>query len=243
MLEVKDLTRHAAGREIVSAVSFSLASGQVAALLGPSGSGKTSILRMIAGFDPPSRGTVSLFGRCVSGSGRTLVAPERRQLSMAFQDATLFPHLDAVGNVAFAMNGVSRVERRREAGELLAQMGLTAMDGRSVDSLSGGEAQRVALARALAPGRRLMLLDEPFGNVDRLTRQDLVRRLRAALAGGAGAIIVTHDPADALELADSCLLMRAGRLEAAGSFADVAAGRFGAWAQRFVEAAGPAQPS
>ena len=136
------------------------------------------------------------------------VAPEHRKFGLAFQDATLFPHLDAVGNVAFAIEAASSSERGRKAREALAAMGLTDMDGRDVATLSGGEAQRVSLARALAADARLLLLDEPFGNVDRLTRADLIQRLKTRLATVSGAIIITHDAADVIELGARVLLMR-----------------------------------
>jgi ABC-type Fe3+/spermidine/putrescine transport system ATPase subunit len=162
------------------------------------------------------------------------VAPERRTLALAFQDATLFPHLDAVGNVAFAIRDASPAERHRRARDELAAMGLVDMDGRDVATLSGGEAQRVSLARALAAQARLLLLDEPFGNVDRLTRADLLVRLKARLATIAGAIIITHDAADAVELGARVLLMRSGRLVADGQPDALAAGAAGDWARDYL---------
>jgi ABC-type nitrate/sulfonate/bicarbonate transport system ATPase subunit len=157
-------------------------------------------------------------------------------VAVAFQDATLFPHLDAVGNVALAVRDSDKTRRRERARSALAEMGLFEVDGRDVATLSGGEAQRVALARALAAEARLMLLDEPFGNVDRLTRADLVVRLRKKLPACLGAIIITHDPADAIELGARVLLMREGRLVADGAHADVAAGAHGDWARGFLQA-------
>ena len=216
IVSVRSVTRRVGGRTVVDRLSFDIAAGEVIAILGPSGSGKTSLLRMIAGFDAPSTGSISLFGSEVSASGRVLVAPEHRTLALAFQDATLFPHLDAVGNVAFAIRGTSPADRGRRAREALAAMGLADVDGRDIATLSGGEAQRVSLARALAAEARLLLLDEPFGNVDRLTRADLLGRLRTRMAAAAGAIIITHDAADAVELGARVLLMREGRLVADG---------------------------
>lgn len=234
MLSLKRVSRVVARRAVVAELSFEMAAGEVIALLGPSGSGKTSLLRLIAGFDAPSDGEVHLGAAVVSQPGRVLLAPERRQVAVAFQDATLFPHLDAVDNAAFAIRGSDRAARRERARQALAGMGLVDMDGRDVATLSGGEAQRVSLARALAAEARLLLLDEPFGNVDRLTRADLVVRLKAQLDRGQAAIIITHDPADAVELDARVLLMREGRLVADAPHAAIAAGACGQWAREFL---------
>jgi iron(III) transport system ATP-binding protein len=234
MLEVRSLSRVVGQRPVVADVSFGMASGEVLAILGPSGSGKTSLLRMIAGFDAPSQGSVHLQDQQVSAAGRVLVPPERRALSLAFQDATLFAHLDAVGNVAFAVRAADRSVRLERARAALREMGLTQTEGRDVGTLSGGEAQRVSLARALAADARLLLLDEPFGNVDRLTRVDLLARLKARLAGGLGAIVITHDPADVVELGARVLLMREGRVVADGTYDAIVGGHRGDWARGFL---------
>jgi len=236
IVSVRSVTRVVGARTIVEAVSFDIAAGEVVAILGPSGSGKTSLLRMIAGFDAPSAGSISLFGSEVSTAGRVRVAPEHRTLAIAFQDATLYPHLDAVGNVAFAIRHASSAERKRKARDELASMGVVDSDGRDVATLSGGEAQRVSLARALAARARLLLLDEPFGNVDRLTRKDLIARLKTRLSTAAGAIFITHDAADAVELGARVLLMRDGRLVADGLPGVLAAGEAGDWARDYLRA-------
>ena len=242
MLVVQSLSRMVHGRAggratarlIVSDVSFSMAPGDIVAVLGPSGSGKTSLLRLVAGFDAPSGGSLQLHGRPASVAGRVLVPPERRAVAVAFQDATLFPHLDAVGNAAFGIRAAGRADRLTRARQALRDMGMAHFEGRDVATLSGGEAQRVALARALAADARLLLLDEPFGNVDRLTRADLLRRLKCSLPRALGAIIITHDPADVVALGARVLLMRDGRLVAHGSHQDIAAGAQGDWAQAFL---------
>jgi iron(III) transport system ATP-binding protein len=238
MLSVRSLSRLVGGRAVVSQLSFDMAAGEVVAVLGPSGSGKTSLLRLIAGFDAPSSGSLLLHGREVSAANRVLQPPEQRQLALAFQDATLYAHLDAVANAAFAIRGGDKASRLQRAREALRAMGLQGMDGRDVATLSGGEAQRVSLARALAADARLLLLDEPFGNVDRLTRVDLLQRLKARLQGGVGALIITHDPADAVELGARVLLLRDGQLMADGSHADLASGVHGDWARSFLRAGG-----
>jgi iron(III) transport system ATP-binding protein len=236
MLSVRSVSRIVAGKAIVAEASFELRPAEVLAILGPSGSGKTSLLRLIAGFDAPSQGEVSLFGQTVSAAGQVRVPPERRNLALAFQDATLFPHLDAVGNAAFAIRGGNKAQRRERARQALREMGLAEVDGRDIGTLSGGEAQRVSLARALAADSKLLLLDEPFGNVDRITRADLLVRLKRQLAGGLGAVIITHDPADAIELGARVLLMREGRVVADGAHAAVAGGAHGDWARSFLQA-------
>lgn len=233
LLSIEMLSRVVGTRTVVSEMSFELSEGEVLAILGPSGSGKTSLLRMIAGFDAPTAGLITLRGRTVSTSRRILVAPEHRGMSVAFQDATLLPHLDAVGNVAFAIRHVDRGRRRELARQALRQMGLETMDGRDVATLSGGEAQRVSLARAFAGSAELLLLDEPFGNVDRLTRADLIVRLKAQLDRGRAAIIITHDPADAVELGARVLLIQDGRLVADAAHEAIAAGACGEWARNF----------
>ena len=234
MLAVNSLSRTIGSRSLVSEVSFDMAAGEVLAILGPSGSGKTSLLRMIAGFDAPTQGSVQLHGRDVSAAGKVLVAPEQRALSLAFQDATLFAHLDAVGNVAFAVRAADNAARMERARAALRDMGLTQTEGRDIATLSGGEAQRVSLARALAADAKLLLLDEPFGNVDRLTRIDLLARLKARLGSGLGAIVITHDPQDVIELGARVLLMREGRVVADGSHDAIVSGQRGDWARSFL---------
>lgn len=236
MLTVRELTRVVGGRAIVNGASLEMAAGEVVAVLGPSGSGKTSLLRMIAGFDAPTAGSIELEGRAVSQAGSVVVPPQQRALSVAFQDATLFPHLDAVGNAAFAIRGGDPASRRARARQALRDMGLDEVEGRDVGTLSGGEAQRVSLARALAAEARLLLLDEPFGNVDRLTRADLVRRLKSHLAAGLGAIVITHDPADVVELGARVLIMREGRIVADGAHGAIVRGERGEWARDFLAA-------
>jgi iron(III) transport system ATP-binding protein len=142
------------------------------------------------------------------------VPPERRRIGMVFQDFALFPHLDALSNVAFGLRGGDRAARRRRAGEMLALVGLSAEAGRYPHELSGGQQQRVALARARAPRPRLVLLDEPFSNLDADVRMELAQSVRAALvAEGATALLVTHDQREAFAIADEVGVLRTGRLE------------------------------
>ncbi len=184
--------------------------GEILALLGPSGCGKTTLLRVIAGLESPDSGRVHLEGRDI-----TPLPPERRGIGFVFQDYALFPHLTALGNVAFGLKGEDRLERARRA---LERVGMTLFQNRRPGELSGGQQQRVALARALAPGPKLVLLDEPFSSLDAglraATREEVRRILKAT---GTTALLVTHDQEEALSFADRLGVMRGGRLEQVGT--------------------------
>jgi iron(III) transport system ATP-binding protein len=193
-------------------VDLHVPSGSLTALLGPSGCGKTTLLRLIAGFDDPDTGTISVGDRLVAAPGRSLAA-RRRGIGFVPQEGGLFPHLTVAGNVAF---GLPR-RQRRDTGrirELLTLVGLDAdLAGRSPHELSGGQQQRVALARALAPEPSLVLLDEPFSSLDAGLREETRLAVAAALtATGATAVLVTHDQAEALSMADQVAVLRGGRL-------------------------------
>ncbi len=191
--------------------SLSLQAGQLLALLGPSGCGKTTTLRLIAGFERPDSGEIHIEGRVVAGP-QGFVPPENRRVGMVFQDYALFPHLDVAGNIAFGLKG-GRKERRQRSESLLSLVGLEGFGARSLQGLSGGQQQRVALARALAPEPALVLLDEPFSNLDTHLRVRLRAEVRAILrATGTTAIFVTHDQEEALSVADQVAVMSAGRM-------------------------------
>jgi thiamine transport system ATP-binding protein len=199
----------------VDDVGLIVADREVVCVLGPSGCGKTTLLRSIAGLEPPSGGRVTWDGADLTG-----VAPHRRGFGMVFQDFALFPHRDVFGNVAFGlrMAGADRAAQRARVEEVLALVGLEDHGPRSVATLSGGEQQRVALARALAPRPRLLLLDEPLGSLDRALRQRLVVELRELLtSAGVSAVYVTHDQEEAFALADTLVVMRAGRVVQRGT--------------------------
>lgn len=198
----------------VDDVSFSITPGSTVAVVGPSGSGKSSLLRAIAGLEPVAAGTVSLFG-----FDHTDAPPNERGLGLMFQDHVLFPHLDVAGNVAFGLKmqrmGETSIDARVE--EVLETVGLAGFGGRSIETLSGGEAQRVALARSLAPSPRVLMLDEPLGSLDRVLREALVGELRALFAELDLTVIhVTHDQQEAFSLADEVIVMRDGRIEQFG---------------------------
>ena len=194
----------------VDEASLDVPDGTLLALLGPSGCGKTTILRLIAGLDIPDAGTITIRGVEVQ-SERVSVPPERRRVGMVFQDYALFPHLDVRQNVGFGLPrgpaGDGRAERALE------QVGLAALAQRMPHELSGGQQQRVALARALAPDPRLVLLDEPFSNLDATLRVELREEIRDVLRRAAAtAVFVTHDQEEALSLADEVAVMMDGRI-------------------------------
>jgi iron(III) transport system ATP-binding protein len=212
-LELREVSKTFPGVTAVDRLSLVVGAGRIGCLLGPSGSGKSTVLRTIAGFERPDAGEVLAGGELLSGRG-TWVAPERRRIGMVFQDFALFPHLDALANVSFGLHAAERTSRRQRALEMLELVGLAAEAGRFPHELSGGQQQRVALARALAPRPRLVLLDEPFSNLDADVRTELARQVRAALvAEGATALLVTHDQREAFAIADEIGVLRAGRLE------------------------------
>jgi iron(III) transport system ATP-binding protein len=216
VLTVTELS-HRYGRVVaLDRVSLSLAAGETVALVGHSGSGKSTLLRLVAGLERPAGGTIMVEGREVAGSS-SFVPPEARGIGMMFQDYALFPHLTVLRNVMFGL----RRERRtaaETARRALARVGLAGRAGDYPHALSGGEQQRVALARALAPRPRILLMDEPFSNLDRRTR-DSVRDETASVLGesGAAAILVTHDPDDALRMAHRIMLIEAGRIVESGT--------------------------
>jgi iron(III) transport system ATP-binding protein len=212
-LELLELSKAYAGVPAVDRLTLALGAGRIGCLLGPSGSGKTTVLRCIAGFERPDGGRVLAGGEVLSGPG-TWVPPERRRIGMVFQDFALFPHLDALANVAFGLRDADPAARRRRAFEMLSLVGLEAHAAKMPHELSGGQQQRVALARALAPRPRLVLLDEPFSNLDAEVRMELAQQVRAALvAERSTALLVTHDQREAFAICDEIGVMRAGRLE------------------------------
>jgi iron(III) transport system ATP-binding protein len=213
LLEVENL-RHAYGEhEVVAALSFSLARGAIGCLLGPSGCGKTTVLRCIAGFESIQAGEIRLAGRVVSGAG-VMLPPEKRRVGMVFQDYALFPHLTVAANIAFGLHAVpaeDRGSRVRELGELV---GLSAVLDKYPHEISGGQQQRVALGRALAPRPELLLLDEPFSNLDVDLRERLSLEVRDIIkASAATVVLVTHDQQEAFAMADEIGVLHQGRIQ------------------------------
>lgn len=198
---------------VIHDFSLPLDRGQIGCLLGSSGCGKSTVLRAIAGFEPVLEGSLSLDGRLLS-SARVHVAPEDRRIGMMFQDYALFPHLTVGENVGFGVRGVSKQARQLRVQEMLDAVRLPDIGSRYPHELSGGQQQRVALARALAPAPEILLLDEPFSNLDVNTRERLASEVREVIkATNHTAIIVTHNQDEAFAMADRIGVMRNGRLE------------------------------
>jgi len=198
---------------VVDGVDFRLETGQIACLLGPSGCGKTTLLRCIAGFEDIAGGEIRLHGKVVSQPGQR-VAPEKRQIGMVFQDYALFPHLTVEANVAFGLGRKPQENAHLRVRELLETVGLAGQGEKYPHELSGGQQQRVALARALAPRPELILLDEPFSNLDVGLRERLSVEVREILKReGSTAIMVTHDQHEAFAMADEIGVMYEGRIQ------------------------------
>ena len=217
-----------AGADALHRLDLSAERGSILALLGPSGSGKTTALRIIAGFDAPDSGAVQIDGRLVAGPGRFLRA-DRRNIGMVFQEYALFPHLTVAANVGFGVD--DRSLRARRVQETLALVGMTALADRMPHELSGGQQQRVALARALCPQPAVLLLDEPFSNLDEALRKQVRREVRDILKfTGATALFVTHDQDEALFMGDRVAIINHGKLQQAGEPEEI----YGSPATRFV---------
>lgn len=211
-LELNRVCVHYGSFAAVSEVSLRLEPGQIGCLLGPSGCGKTSLLRAIAGFEPVFSGEISLQGETISKAHYTL-APERRRVGMVFQDFALFPHLNIARNVGFGLSGTRRALRQQRVRELLELVELGSQAKAFPHELSGGQQQRVALARALAPHPDILLLDEPFSNLDTELREQLATEVRVLLKKhGVTAILVTHDQHEAFAMADHVTLLQQGRI-------------------------------
>lgn len=213
LLEVNHLSCGYGGESVVKDVSFALRSGDIGCLLGPSGCGKSTILRALAGFLPLHGGEIRLASRTISLPGRTQ-PPEQRRIGMVFQDYALFPHLSIADNVGFGLRSMSRAERQHKVEQLLELVHLQDLAHCYPHELSGGQQQRVALARALAPEPTLLLLDEPFSNLDADLRRRLSLDVRNILKTlGITAILVTHDQQEAFAMCDQVAVLRDGRLQ------------------------------
>ena len=213
LVAVNGIEQFYGANRVLNGIAFALQRGEIACLLGASGCGKTTVLRCIAGFEPVAAGEIWLNGILVSC--RNLSVPtEQRRVGMVFQDYALFPHLNVAANVAFGLHGLAQAQRELRVAELLETVGLRHAGARYPHELSGGQQQRVALARALAPQPELLLLDEPFSNLDVELRERLSLEVRDILKQqNATAILVTHDQHEAFNIADVVGIMAQGRIE------------------------------
>ncbi|MEW6312493.1 MAG: ABC transporter ATP-binding protein [Pseudomonadota bacterium] len=213
LLELKSISQSYGSHNVVKQLSLTLNKGQLGCLLGPSGCGKTTVLRCIAGFETLDAGEILLNGNVVSQKGYQL-PPEKRRIGVVFQDYALFPHLNVAANIGFGLHGIEKSERMRRVNELLDTIGLAHAAGKYPHELSGGQQQRVALARALAPQPDLLLLDEPFSNLDVDLRERLSVEVRDILKSqNATAILVTHDQYEAFAIADEIGIMHGGEIQ------------------------------
>ena len=212
-VEVERVAKRFGTTPVLRDLSLEVAEGEVLALLGPSGSGKTTLLRLLAGFEEPDAGRISLGGDDV-----TRLPPARRGVGMVFQHYALFPHLDVGDNVAFGLHGRGLGRGARRVAEVLALVDLAGYERRPVSALSGGQQQRVAVARALAPAPRLLLLDEPLSNLDPTLRERTRRALQTVLRRlGITTVLVTHEQEEAFDLAERVAVLWGGELQQVGS--------------------------
>lgn len=221
LLQLEGICRRFGKVVALDGISLSVRSGETICLVGQSGCGKSSLLRIIAGVDRPDRGRLVLDGMTIAGP-TTHMEPEDRKIGFIFQDYALFPHLDVTDNILFGLKRLPRDEARRRGGEVIERLGLEHLAQRFPHMLSGGEHQRVALARALAPQPRILLMDEPFSNLDRRLRDTMRDETLALLRMlGTTVIMVTHDPEEALSAGDRIVLMRAGQIIQTGTGHDI----------------------
>jgi iron(III) transport system ATP-binding protein len=217
VLELDGVRKRFGDETVIDDLSLSVREGEILTLLGPSGCGKTTTLRLVAGLERPDAGEVRLDGRVVSGPD-AFVPPEERGVGVVFQEFALFPHLTAAENVAFGLPDLPESERSARVEELLSLVGLRGQRGAYPDELSGGQQQRVALARSLAPEPELLLLDEPFSNLDvdlRVRMREEVRRI--IKEAGVTAVSVTHDQEEALSISDRVAVVNRGRIAQVGT--------------------------
>ncbi|SMF59575.1 ABC transporter ATP-binding protein [Pseudobacteriovorax antillogorgiicola] len=221
VLKVEDLIHRYGSQATLNQINLELTEGMVGCLLGASGCGKTTLLRCIAGFEPVLGGCITLNQRIVSSDSR-FIPPEKRRIGVVFQDYALFPHLTVAENIGFGIRHMSKADQVEKVDKLLASVDLTAHAHKYPSELSGGQQQRVALARALAPEPDLLLLDEPFSNLDSNLRERMKHELKTLLEHfGVTALLVTHNQDEAFDIADEIGVMSGGKILQWGSSYDL----------------------
>ncbi len=216
-LALSNISKSFSKHRVLNDLSLEVTEGEFVAVLGSSGSGKTTLLRLIAGFDDPDSGEISISGKLVA-SKNVFVGAESRKVGYVPQDAALFPHLSVFENVAFGLNGLSKAARVDRARELLKLVSMESFENQSATELSGGQKHRVALARALAPEPELLLLDEPFAALDAELRARIREEIKQVLDKvSSTTILVTHDQEEALSIADRVALLRDGNFAQVGN--------------------------
>ncbi len=235
LLEIHNINCRYDDQVIIDDLSFNVGQHQIVSLLGPSGCGKTTALRAIAGLENIFAGQILLDGVCLSAAGN-VVPPEQRKIGMVFQDYALFPHLSVSKNIAFGLHGRDKAEKDAIVLSLLSLVHLEKHADKYPHQLSGGQQQRVALARALAPDPKLLLMDEPFSNLDTEMRRNLSREVRDILIERKiSAILVTHDQDEAFTVADETGVMLEGNLQQWGSAAQLREAPANEFVARFIE--------
>jgi iron(III) transport system ATP-binding protein len=235
MLQVERLGLQGPSAPILRQIDLTVAPGSIQSLLGPSGSGKTSLLRLVMGLAVPSEGSISFAGQVLSQSDVLRVAPELRPFSYLFQSFTLLPHLDVRRNILLGTHHLDRDERRSRLAQAADMLGIGDLLDRTVHDLSGGEQQRVALARTLIRRPRLLLLDEPFSNLDRMARWQLYADVKRAIReSGMSALLATHDQDEAYYFSDRMAVLSGGSLVANDAPAQLYREPGTAWLARFT---------
>lgn len=216
-LALSNISKSFGANPVLENLSLEISNGEFVAVLGSSGSGKTTLLRLIAGFDDPDRGEISISGKTVAGKN-VFVPAEARRVGYVPQDAALFPHLSVSENIAFGLKGLSKLARVARVRELLKLVSMEEFENQSATSLSGGQKHRIALARALAPEPELILLDEPFAALDAELRTRIREEIKQVLDKvSSTTILVTHDQEEALSIADRVALLRDGNFAQVGN--------------------------
>lgn len=198
--------------QVLKGIDTTMQKGDTIALVGESGCGKTTLLRSIAGFEKPEEGSIRLNGEVLQDA-QAFINPEKRNIGFLFQDYALFPHMTVASNIAFGLESLSKADQEQRIDEVLTMLGIESLKKRYPHEISGGQQQRVALARALAPSPKLLLMDEPFSNIDNMIKDQVRTELKSVLReAGITTILVTHDMEDAMIMADEILVMKDGQI-------------------------------